>query len=64
MKPRRRWVSSCGQPLRFERIGTVAENDRTEVTWAASRRGEFIGTLSCPEHITTGESDVRCWAVA
>jgi hypothetical protein len=35
-----------------------------DVTWAALRLGEFIGKRSCPEHITTSESDVRCWAVA
>jgi hypothetical protein len=37
-----------------------AGSDRVQVTWAVSRRGEFIGTMSCSEEITTRDFDVRC----
>ncbi len=59
MQYHRRSVSYAGQPYRFEKIGAL-DQDRAQVTWAVSRQGEFIGTMSCAEEITTRDFDLRC----
>ena len=58
MRYRRRSVSYAGQPFSFELIERTS--GKTGFVWAVSRRGEFIGTLTSPEEITTREFDVRC----
>jgi hypothetical protein len=58
MRHIRRTVSYSDQPFRFERLGPADQHLQT--TWAASRGGEFIGTMNCPGDISTNEFDVRC----
>lgn len=58
MRYRRRSVSYAGQPFNFDRI--ERESGKNRFIWAVSRRGEFIGTLTSPEEITTKEFDTRC----
>lgn len=59
MRYRRRSVSYAGQPFNFERIET-GESGKNRLIWAVSRRGEFIGTLTSPQEITTKDFDLRC----
>jgi hypothetical protein len=59
MRSRRRSVKFAGQPFSFERVERLGSSGN-RVTWAVSRRGEFIGTLSSPKEITTQEFDVQC----
>jgi len=58
MRHRRRSVNFAGQPFSFDRI-QARESERTRVTWAVSRRGEFIGTMTTPSEVTTKDFDVR-----
>lgn len=59
MRYRRRSVSYAGQPFNFDRIETW-ESGQNRFIWAVSRRGEFIGTLTSPQEITTKDFDLRC----
>jgi hypothetical protein len=59
MRYRRRSVSYAGQPFSFERVETW-ESGNNRLIWAVSRRGEFIGTLTSPQEITTRDFDLRC----
>ena len=59
MRYRRRSVSYAGQPFNFDRIETW-ESGKNRFIWAVSRRGEFIGTLTSPQEITTKDFDLRC----
>jgi hypothetical protein len=61
MRYRRRSVSYAGQAFSFERLNPRS-GEKSRVTWAVSRRGEFIGTMTCTEEVTTSEFDVRCTA--
>jgi len=57
MRHRRRSVSYAGEPFCFERVrGWEAGNAR--IVWSVSRRGEFIGTMTTPQEISTREFDV------
>lgn len=58
MRYRARSIQWAGHSFRFERLDHPEQG--VELTWAVSRRGEFIGTLRCPGEITTNEFDVRC----
>lgn len=58
MRHRRRSIVYAEQPFSFERI-QAQESDSPWVTWAVSRRGEFIGTMTSPPQITTKDFDVR-----
>lgn len=58
MRHRSRFVSYAGQAFSFERLN----GEKSGLTWAVSRRGEFIGTMTCTDEITTNEFDVRCTA--
>jgi hypothetical protein len=49
-----------GQAFRFERIDRVSRRSPPDCTWAVSRRGEFIGTMHCPQEVSTKEFDLRC----
>ena len=59
MRYRRRSLTYAGQPFNFDRIETW-ESGKNRLIWAVSRRGEFIGTLTSPEEITTKDFDLRC----
>ena len=59
MRYRRRSLTYAGQSFNFDRIET-RESGKNRLIWAASRRGELIGTLTSPEEITTKEFDLRC----
>jgi hypothetical protein len=59
MRYRRRSVSYAGQPFSFERIERWEAGGK-RVVWAVSRSGEFIGTMTSAEEITTRDFDVRC----
>ena len=59
MRYRRRSVSYAGQPYSFEKIETWG-SETNRFVWAVSHRGEFIGTLTSPEKITTKDFDLRC----
>lgn len=59
MRSRRRSVKYAGQPFSFERVEKWGSSEN-RVTWAVSRRGEFIGTLTSPNEISTKEFDQRC----
>jgi hypothetical protein len=59
MRSRRRSVKYAGQPFSFERVEEWGSSE-DRVTWAASRRGEFIGTLTSPNEISTKDFDLRC----
>jgi hypothetical protein len=52
-------VKYAGQPFSFERVEKWGPSENP-VTWAVSRRGEFIGTLTSPQEISTREFDLRC----
>ena len=58
MRKRYRSISYRGQSFRFERM--EEEKTKAAETWAAYRRREFIGMLSCTEPVTTKEFEVRC----
>jgi hypothetical protein len=59
MRFRWRSVSYAGQPFSFERVERW-ESGGKRFTWAVSHRGEFIGTMTSAEEITTRDFDVRC----
>ena len=59
MRSRRRSVKFAGQPFSFERVEKWGSSEN-RVTWAVSRRGEFIGTLTSPNEISTRDFDLRC----
>ena len=59
MRYRRRSVKYAGQPFSFERVEEWGSSE-DRVTWAVSRRGEFIGTLTSPNEISTKDFDLRC----
>jgi hypothetical protein len=59
MRYRRRSLIYAGQPFTFDRIET-RDSGKDRFLWAVSRQGEFIGTLTSPEEITTKEFDLRC----
>ena len=59
MRSRRRSVKYAGQPFSFERVEEWGSSE-DRVTWAVSRRGEFIGTLTSPNEISTRDFDMRC----
>lgn len=59
MRYRRRSLSFAGQPFSFERIESWEAGGK-RVTWAVSHRGEFIGTMTSAEEITTKDFDMRC----
>jgi hypothetical protein len=47
-----------GEAFRFERF--QAKNHSSDSReWAVSRRGEFIGTLTCAPEVTTKEFELR-----
>jgi hypothetical protein len=58
MRHRRRSVSYAGEPFSFEQVKEW-EPDGAWVTWAVSRRGEFVGTMNTPTEITTRDFDLR-----
>ena len=59
MRYRWRSLRYGGEPFSFERVdGWEASGKR--VVWAVSRGGEFIGTVTIAEEITTKDFDVRC----
>ena len=58
MRHRRRSVSYAGEPFSFEQVKEW-EAEGPWVTWAVSRRGEFVGTMSTPTEITTRDFDLR-----
>lgn len=58
MRYHRRSVSYAGQPFSFERIERW-ESGESRAIWAVSHRGEFIGTMTSAEEITTRDFDVR-----
>jgi hypothetical protein len=51
-------VSYAGEPFSFEQV-KAADAGHDRLVWAVSRRGEFIGTMSTPQEITTKDFDVR-----
>ena len=57
MRHRRRSVSYAGEPFCFEQVkGWDSETQR--IVWSVTRRGEFIGTMTTPQEITTNEFDM------
>lgn len=58
MRHRMRLVGWKGQAFRFERL--ESRQPASGSTWAVSRRGEFIGTMTCATEVTTKEFDLRC----
>jgi hypothetical protein len=59
MRYRTRSLAWRGQAFSFERIKPLSQRFQ-DCTWAVSRQGEFIGTMTCAEEITTREFDHRC----
>jgi hypothetical protein len=57
MRHRRRSVSYAGEPFCFEQVKGWEGGGR-RVVWSVTRRGEFIGTMTTPQEITTNEFDV------
>ena len=57
MRHRRRSVSYAGEPFCFELVKGWEGGSR-RVVWSVTRRGEFIGTMTTPQEITTNEFDV------
>ena len=57
MRHRRRSVSYAGEPFCFEQVKDW-EGQGRKVVWSVTRRGEFIGTMTTPQEITTSEFDV------
>jgi hypothetical protein len=57
MRHRRRSVSYAGEPFCFEQVKDWEGGGR-KVVWSVTRRGEFIGTMTTPQEITTNEFDV------
>ena len=60
-----RTITWNGRAYRFEAMPADPEpadiavgQETTE--WAVSSRREFIGAMTCPADITTGEFEVRC----
>jgi hypothetical protein len=64
MRYQARSLTWHGQAFRFEWI-KHRNRRKPDCAWAVSRRGEFIGTMSCSPEITTREFDLRCheWLV-
>ena len=61
-----RTITWNGRAYRFEAMPAVPEPDsiaeravRT-TEWAVSSHREFIGAMTCPAEVTTGEFEVRC----
>lgn len=60
-----RTITWDGRPYRFEAMpaepkpGSGAITSRT-TEWAVSSQREFIGAMTCPSDVTTGEFDLRC----
>jgi hypothetical protein len=52
-----------GRTYRFEAMPTVGTNGNGSAAteWAVSRQREFIGEMTCPSEVTTGEFDLRCY---
>lgn len=59
MRHRQHSVSYAGEPFSFERIERL-ESASKRAVWAVSHRGEFIGTMTSTDEITTRDFDVRC----
>jgi hypothetical protein len=61
-----RTISWNGRAYRFEAMPAVPEpasiRERSGTTreWAVSSQREFIGAMTCPADVTTGEFEVRC----
>ena len=60
-----RTITWNGRAYRFEAMPAdpapagVAVTSRT-TEWAVSSQREFIGAMTCPADVTTGEFEVRC----
>ena len=60
-----RTITWNGRAFRFEAMPAVPEPatraERAIATeWAVSSQREFIGAMTCPADVTTGEFEVRC----
>jgi hypothetical protein len=61
-----RTITWNGRAYRFEAMPAVpepangADQAVSTTEWAVSSHREFIGAMTCPAHVTTGEFDVRC----
>ncbi len=61
-----RTITWNGRAYRFEAMPTVREPAGIAVRavrtteWAVSSQREFIGAMTCPAEVTTGEFEVRC----
>jgi len=53
-----RRVTWRGRSFRFQRMAGAPAAET--VDWAVSSGFEFIGTMPCVSHVTTGEFDVQC----
>jgi hypothetical protein len=60
-----RTITWNGRAYRFEEMradpvpADLAVTTRT-TEWAVSSQREFIGAMTCPSDVTTGEFDLRC----
>jgi hypothetical protein len=49
------------EPMPAERVLESAQRNAGETReWAVSLQREFIGAMTCPADVTTGEFEVRC----
>ena len=66
MRYHMRTITWNGRPYRFEAMPAVPEpagireGSGTTREWAVSSHREFIGAMTCPANVTTGEFEVRC----
>ena len=61
MRYRTRSIAWEGQHFQFQRLRPKDSLVEQAAQWAVSRRGEFIGTMPCPEQVTTSEFELRCF---
>lgn len=61
-----RTITWNGRAYRFEAMpavrepASIAERAVRSTEWAVSAQREFIGAMTCPADVTTGEFEVRC----
>ena len=60
-----RTITWNGRAFRFEAMPAAPGAANAVVTsrtteWAVSSQREFIGAMTCPTDVTTGEFEVRC----
>ena len=58
MRYRTRSILWHGETFRFQYL-KPGEAKSDEPLWAVSRRGEFIGMMTCPPEVTTRDFDLR-----